>query len=102
MNGKEFPNNWEEIHDSPDEMFDTCTFQEFMIGMSNWSIPSSHACILRVTNTDTGRVKEYTYRKAGNARNKLEKLVADAANEIVICDNDTIHLIKRRHEPDFD
>ena len=31
MSGKEFPNNWEEVAGSPDEAFETCTFDEFMI-----------------------------------------------------------------------
>ena len=102
MTGKEFPNNWEDIAMSDDEMFETCTFEEFMIGMSYWSLPSSHAVLMRVTNKDTGKVKEYSYRKMGNARNRMLKLVEDPANEIVICDNDSIHLIKHQDEPDFD
>ena len=101
MSGKEFPNNWEEIHGAHDEAFETCTFEEFMIGMSHWHIPSSHAVIMRVTNTNTGKVTEHAYRKMGNARRKIVKLVEDSANEIVICDNDTIHLIKRTDESDF-
>lgn len=101
MSGKEFPNNWDEIVNAPDELFDTCTYEEFMIGMSYWQIPSSHAVIMRVTNTDTGKVKELAYRKMGSARNKMLKLVEDPANEIVICDNDSIHLIKRNDESDF-
>ena len=102
MSGKEFPNDWDEIAAAPDEMFDTCTFEEFMIGMSHWHIPSSHCAILRVTNKDTGKVNEHAYRKMGAARNKMLKLVEDPANEIVICDNDTIHLIKQHNESDFD
>ena len=103
MSGKkEFPNNWEEIAGAHDDDFETCTYEEFMIGMSHWQIPSSHTCIMRVTNTDTGKVTEHAYRKIGAARNKLIKLVEDPANEVVICDNDTIHLIKQQNESDFD
>ena len=98
----EFPNNWQEIHDADPELFATCTFEEFMDGMSMWQIPSSHSCILRVTDRETGKVKEHAYRKMGNARNKLMKLVENPNNEIIICDNDSIHLIKRNDEPDFD
>ena len=50
MSGKEFPNNWEEIKDADDDMFETCTFDEFMTGMSMWQLPSSHAFIMRVYN----------------------------------------------------
>ena len=102
MSGKEFPNNWLEIANAPAEAFGTCTYEEFMEGMSVWMLPSSHAVILRVTNTDTGKVTEHSYRKIGNARNKLIKLVENPANEVVICDNDSIHLIKHQNEPDHD
>ena len=95
MSGKEFPNNWEEIVHAPDEAFETCTYAEFMDGMACWMLPSSHAVILRVTNKDTGKVKEHAYQKMGAARNKLMKLVEDPANEVIICDNESIHLIKR-------
>ena len=102
MNGKEFPNNWEEIQGAHDDDFDTCTYEEFMTGMSMWQLPSSHAFLMRVYNSDTNKVKEYTYRKAGNARNKLMKLVEDPANEIVLADNYSIHLIKHGNESDHD
>ena len=102
MSGKEFPNNWQDIHDCPDEAFETCTYEEFMIGMSCWEIPSSHCVLMRVTNTNTGKVKEYAYQKAGSARNKMIKLIEDPANEIVICDSNSIHLIKQTNEPDHD
>ena len=98
MSGKEFPNNWEEIKDADDDMFETCTFDEFMTGMSMWQLPSSHAFIMRVYNSDTKKVTEHTYRKAGNARNKLMKLVEDPSNEIVLADNYSIHLIKQGDE----
>lgn len=101
MSGKEFPNNWEDIASAPDDMFDTCTFGEMMEGLMAWSIPSSHAVIMRVHNTETGKVKEHAYRKLGSARNKLIKLVDDPHNEIIICDNDSIHLIQRNDVSDF-
>ena len=102
MSGKEFPNNWQDIHDTPEEQFDTCTFDEFMMAMTMWQIPSSHSVIMRVENTETGKITEMAYRKAGHARNKLIKLVDDPNNEIIICDNESIHLIKHNNEPDHD
>ena len=104
MSGKEFPNNWEEIAGAHDDDFETCTFDEFMMGMSMWQLPSSHAFLMRVYNSDTNTVKEFSYRKPGNARNKLMTLVDDPANEIVLADNYSIHLIKNGadDEPDLD
>ena len=51
MSGKEFPNNWEEIHDADDDQFETCTFDEFMAGMHMWQLPSSHSFLMRIYNT---------------------------------------------------
>ena len=48
MSGKEFPNNWEEIQGAHDDDFETCTFEEFMTGMSIWQLPSSHSFLMRV------------------------------------------------------
>ena len=93
MSGKEFPNNWQEIHDSDDDQFGTCTFEEFMAASVLWKVPSSIACIMRVENTDTGKVKEYTYKRTHAACEKITKLVDDPANVITICDDETIHYL---------
>ena len=53
MSGKEFPNNWEEIQGAADSDFETCTFEEFMTGMSIWQLPSSHSFLMRVYNKKT-------------------------------------------------
>ena len=101
MSGKEFPNNWEDIATAPDDMFDTCTFIEMMEGLMSWSIPSSHCVIMRVRNIKTNKVNEFAYQKLGAARNKLIKLVDDPNNEVLICDNDSIHLIHKNDVTDF-
>jgi len=93
MNGKEFPNNWQEIHDADPDEFGSCTFGEFMQATAMWSIPSSHSCIMRVENTDTGKVKEYAYRQTHAAVKRIAQLVDDPANVITICDDDTIHYL---------
>ena len=94
MSGKEFPNNWQEVHDADPDQFDTCTFEEFMIGMSSWHIPSSHTCVMRVENTDTGKIKEFSYRTQRGTIQKLIKLVDDPANVITVADNESIHYLK--------
>ena len=102
MSGKEFPNNWEEIHGAADSDFETCTFEEFMIGMSIWELPSSHQFLMRVYNKETNKVREYAYKQDHHARKRLMKECEDANNEIVLCDNHSIHLIKQANESDFD
>ena len=93
MSGKYFPNNWDEIANADEDQFDTCTYEEFMMGMSSWHIPSSHSCVMRVENTDTGRIKEYSYRTDSGAAKRIVKLADDPANVITIVDNETIHLL---------
>ena len=73
MSGKEFPNNWEEIQGAHDEDFETCTYAEFMTGMSMWQLPSSHQFLLRVYNTETNKVKEYAYKRHDMAKKRLMK-----------------------------
>ena len=102
MSGKEFPNNWEEIHGAADSDFETCTFEEFMTGMSIWQLPSSHSFLMRVYNTKTNKVREYAYKQDHHAQKRLLKECADSDNEIVLCDNYSIHLIKQGNESDFD
>ena len=92
MSGRaDFPNNWQEVHDADSEDFGSCTFEEFQEMMSLWHLPSSIVCVMRVENKDTGKIKEYTYRKVSAATNKMEKLVEDPANVITIMDDTTIH-----------
>ena len=98
MSGKEFPNNWEEIHGAHDDDFETCTYEEFMNGMSMWQLPSSHSFLLRVYNTRTEKVKEYAYKSESGARKRLMRECENADNEIVLCDNYSIHLIKHNNE----
>ena len=91
MNGKEFPNNWQNIYDADDDDFGTCTFEEFSEMMQLWALPSSIACIMRIENKDTGKIKEITYKRVSAASNKIVQLVDDPANVITIMDDATIH-----------
>ena len=93
MSGKEFPNNWQNIHDADDDEFGTCTFEEFQHAMSQWSVPSSVAVIMRVENANTGKIKEYTYKRTHAACKKIAELVDDPANVITLCDDETIHYL---------
>ena len=93
MSGKEFPNNWQTVHDADDEEFGTCTYEEFQQAMATWSVPSSVAVIMRVENANTGKIKEYTYKRTHAACEKIAKLVDDPANVITLCDDDTIHYL---------
>ena len=85
-------NNWQAFKDAPSTMFDPCEYEDFMDWkVAGWEIPSSVSCIIRVTNVNTRKVKEYTYQRSKAAQARLEKLIDVPGNEIVVCDRDTIH-----------
>tara|TARA_A100001011_G_C13903035_1_gene671905 strand:+ start:312 stop:614 length:303 start_codon:yes stop_codon:yes gene_type:complete len=90
MSGKYFPNNYEFVKACE---FNEMGYKEFMENLSSWSIPSSHACLMRVENTDTGKIKEYQYKTETGAAKKIIALADNPSNVITIVDNETIHLL---------
>ena len=89
-----YPNNWQRYKDAPDDVFKSLTWEEFHDWkMCGWDLPESVLCLIRVENKDTGKVKEYAYSTPRGVSNRMQRLMADPANEITICDNDEIHFI---------
>lgn len=91
MSKQYYPNNWELFKNAPDEVFKTCTFEEFedwKIG--GWELPSSVDCLMRCENLKTGKVKEWTYNRPAMARKKLLKLMEDENNVVTVCTADEI------------
>ena len=80
-NGKKyFPNKWKEFKDAPDEMFcgpdgEPLAFEEFMDWkVHNWIIHPHFYAIVRVRNTRTDKVSEYSYKQPKSFVNKLMQL----------------------------
>ena len=90
MNGKYFPNDWDNIQE---QEFASLTYEQLMDIMCTWHIPSSHACIMRVENTDTGKIKEFKYKTEMGAAKKIIALAENPSNVITIVDNESIHLL---------
>ena len=88
-----FPNNWLEYKESPDNMFHEHTFEELMSWkMAGYEIPSSICCIIRTTDLDTKRTKEFVYSKQGFAKKKIMQLIDSGENlEITVVDHESIH-----------
>ena len=96
-----FPNNWKKYKDAPEEVFQTLSFEEFHDWrVRSWDIPESVLCIIRVFNNKTCKVSEFVYKSGAHATKKLDKLMLDPHNEITICDEDEIHLIKHFDDDD--
>tara|TARA_R100001082_G_scaffold107621_2_gene81745 strand:- start:347 stop:697 length:351 start_codon:yes stop_codon:yes gene_type:complete len=87
-----YPNNWKQYKDSPDKFFFQIPFDEFMDWkIAGWEMPSSVACMIRETNTRTGKVKEYIYQSQRAAENRARKIMDRGESEFVVCTHDSVH-----------
>ncbi len=90
---KYFPNNWQAYKDADDSLFLQHTYEEFIQWKLNgWELPSSVCCIIRVTNSKTGRVKEHVYSRPKAAMKFVGKLMA-AGHEFTVVDEEAVHLM---------
>ena len=91
---KYFPNNWKRLKDVPASFFEPIAYDEFMDWkIGGYEIPSSVKCIIRETNLSTGKVKEYTYSRYGDAQNKIDDIISKGESEFVVCDEEEIHYL---------
>ena len=96
-----YPNNWAAIADCPAEWFDSIPFDDFMDWkMGGWEIPSSVSCIIREKNLKTGKIKEYTYQRTGDAKKRARKIMDEAVSEFVVCTADEVHHVYPRSTND--
>ena len=90
-----FDNNWELYHQSDDDLFIPHTYDDFMMWKGEaWDLPSSVCCMIRTTDTKTGKVKEFIYRRKSAAAKKVEKLLDEDNIEFVVCKHDTMHFVQ--------
>ena len=84
---KEFHNNWQRFKDAPDEMFESHEFEDLMSWrVDHWELPSSVFCLIRESNTKTGKVKEHVYQRPGFAFKKILSLQKKSDTEFLVCD----------------
>ena len=106
MSGKRkpyFDNNWQEYKDAPDDLFVPHTFEEVMHWkVGGWELPSSVCCVIRATDLDTHKVKEYVYRKRSAAQNKVNELINARNVEFVVADHESIHFLSPADISDYD
>ena len=96
---KLFANNWKEYRDTPHELFPEDPFDEYMEWrVHGWEILPTHCCVIRAS-TNTGKVKEYSYKRWSAAEKKINKLLDDPDMcELVIANNDEVKLLYRGNE----
>ena len=79
-----FPNNWRAIKDSPDELFPSMPWTQFMDWKINgYMIPDSVSCIIRVIGKD-GKITEHMYQSVRHGQNKVRKCLQEN-KEFVLC-----------------
>ena len=92
---KYFPNNWKRYKDEPDSFFSLGgnvyhTFDDIMEWkVGGWELPSSVACIIRVEDKETGRIKEYVYSNIKSAVKFCGKLMGEG-HEFTIVDEEQV------------
>ena len=85
-------NNWQEYKDAPDDFFIPHRYEEVMEWkVHGWSLPSTVCCIIRTTDLDTKKTKEYVYRKPSAATKKVNDLMLQGGVEFCIADHESIH-----------
>jgi len=93
-NRKYYPNNWQEYKDADDDMFHEHTFEEIMSWkIAGWELPSSVCCIIRASNLETKKVKEYVYQKRSAAQAKVDQLINEPNTEFTVVDHESIHFL---------
>lgn len=104
-----YPNNWAAYKEQPDQFFrdpvsnKPLTFDEFMDWkMAGWELPSSVSCIIREKNQITGKVKEYTYSRAGDAKRRCRKIMDVGESEFIVCTSDAVHVMYPELVPEYD
>jgi hypothetical protein len=91
---KEFPNNWQEYKNADDDMFQPHTFEEIMSWkVAGWELPSSVCCIIRTSDLNTKKVKEYVYQKRSAAQAKVDALINTPDIEFTVVDHESIHFL---------
>lgn len=101
---KYFPNNIEAIQGAPEEFFEPCTWQEFEDWkLSQWELPSSVVCLIRVVNNSTGKIHEKVYQKPQAAKNYIEKLIeTDDSYEFIVANHENLYHIAPADEYEED
>ena len=90
-----YDNNWQMYKDAPDSHFIQHEYDDFMMWKGEaWDLPSSVFCLIRVMNQNSGKVKEYVYRKPTAARKRVEKLLNTDDIEFTVCRHETMQFIQ--------
>ena len=86
MNGMmaEFPNDWEEVHETPVHRFVQTPAEVVLSAASSWDLPTNIDSIIRWECESTGRIQEKVYRSQKAAHKKVTALAKTGQTFIVM------------------
>ena len=61
--------------------------------VAGWELPSSVCCIIRMSDLNTKKVKEYVYQKRSAAQAKVDQLINTPDVEFMVVDHESIHFL---------
>lgn len=104
MSGKKyFPNNWQKFKDAPDELFLPHTYAEIMdFKIAAWELPSNVCCVIRESDLETKKVKEYVYQRKSAAESKVKQLMKKDGIEFTVCTPEQIHFVSQLDIEDYE
>ena len=104
MSGKKyFPNNWQKWKDAPEDLFMPHTFEEIMdFKVGAWELPSNVCCVIRESDLNTKKVKEYVYQRKHAAEKKVSQLMKTDGIEFTVCTPEQIHFLSQLDITDYE
>lgn len=98
----EFPNNWERVFNMPESKLQTPPYVMVDQWSNDWKLPSSVNYIIRATCPVTKRVREYTYKQDAAAERKVQQLMEEFDEILVMSHAEINHLVPHLVEVDDD
>ena len=91
---KYFPNNVRAIQDAPDNIFIPVPFDEFIKWkIHGYELPESVFCVMRIKDTETGKIEESYYNTTYHANKRLCKCIKEG-KEITMVSMDGVYHLK--------
>ena len=89
---KYFKNKWNEYNAISSDKFEPIEFELFMDWRGeNWELKRSYSHVIRATDHNNNKVKEYAYKRKHAAEKRFKQLMTEDNVSITICSHDAVH-----------
>lgn len=96
MSGKKgyFPNKWKKLKDIPASEFESISYEDVMEWkVAGWELNHDVACVIRATDIESHKVKEFVYKRTSAAENRIRELLKAKTHELVICSDEAVYYV---------